>query len=133
MNHTQRKKRTGAAAVEFALICPILLTMIFASIEFSRANMIRNICENAAMEGARVGILPGATAEECVAEAYELINIMGLQDAAVTITPDIITPATTEITVEVTVPLSENALPMSKFVLGKFLRQSVTLPREFDW
>ena len=128
-----RTQRTGAAAVEFALVVPLLLLFIFSAIEFSRANMIRNICENAAMEGARKGILPGATAEDCLAEASELIEIMALQNATVTISPAQILPTTTEITVEVTIPLSENALPMAKFVLGKTMSQTVTLPREIDW
>lgn len=129
----QKRQRTGAAAVEFALVVPLLLLFIFSAIEFSRANMIRNICENAAMEGARKGMLPGATAEDCLTEAEELIEVMALQNATVTVTPAEILPDTESVTVEVSIPLSENALPMAKFVLGKTLTQSVTLPREVDW
>lgn len=135
MNNTRNRKtrsRKGASTVEFALVVPLLLAFVFGAIEFSRANMIRNMCENAAMEGARAGIVPGATADDCIADALDLINVMGLTNATVTVDPPVFGATTEHVTVTVNVPLTENALPMSKFILGKSLAQSVTLPREMQ-
>src|SRR5690606_21432947 len=58
------RPRRGAALVEFALTAPLLFFILFASLEFARANMLRNTVEMAAYEGARRGIVPGATAED---------------------------------------------------------------------
>jgi Flp pilus assembly protein TadG len=43
----------GAAAVEFALIVPILLVLIFGIVEFSRLYNVQLSLSNAAREGAR--------------------------------------------------------------------------------
>jgi Flp pilus assembly protein TadG len=43
----------GAAAVEFALIVPILLVLIFGIVEFSRLYNVQLSLTNAAREGAR--------------------------------------------------------------------------------
>ncbi len=126
------KNRRGAAVIEFAMTVPLLFLFVFASIEFSRANMIKNMIENAAMEGAREGMLPGHTAADCIAAAQDLIDIMALNDATITVEPASLTPTTPTVTVMVSVPLATNSLPMSKFVLGESLTQSVTLPREIQ-
>ena len=131
--HTINKRirnHRGAAAVEFAMTVPILFLFVFGAIEFSRANMIKNMIENAAMEGARHGMLPGSTAPECIAAAQELLDIMALNGATVTVDPATLTPTTPQVTVTVSVPLSQNSLAMSRFVIGESLNQSVTLPRE---
>ena len=122
--------RQGVTAVEFALTFPLLLILVFGSLEFSRANMIRNMCENAALEGARAGMIPGATAQDCIDAANELLDIIGIQNATVTIDPASITPTTEEVEVTVTIPLADNSLPMSKFVLGTTMSQTAQLPRE---
>jgi Flp pilus assembly protein TadG len=43
----------GLAMVEFALLLPILLLMVFGITEFGRAFLIKNALNNAAREGAR--------------------------------------------------------------------------------
>ena len=62
---TQRRltarKRTGATTVEFAITVPILFSLLFTAFEFSRMNVIRQTAVNAAYEGARRGIVPGAS------------------------------------------------------------------------
>ena len=47
----------GAAAVEFAIIIVLLLTLIFGMIEFSLAMFNQQVITNAAREGARAGIV----------------------------------------------------------------------------
>jgi Flp pilus assembly protein TadG len=44
----------GAAAVEFALVVPILLTLVIGIIEFGRAYNIQTTLSNAARDGVRV-------------------------------------------------------------------------------
>lgn len=56
--------RRGAAAVEMAIILPLLLTLIFGIIEFGRAMMVQQILVNAAREATRRAIVPGATDQQ---------------------------------------------------------------------
>jgi Flp pilus assembly protein TadG len=116
--------------VEFALTAPLLLLFVFAAIEFSYANLIRNVMENAAVEGAREGILPGATPADCLAAADDYLGVMGINNASVTVTPSVFDSTTQTVTVTVSIPLAENSMPMSRFVLGQTLNQTITLPRE---
>ena len=51
------KSHTGAAAVEFAIVLPILLLLILGIIEFSFLLFNKAVITNAAREGARAGIV----------------------------------------------------------------------------
>jgi hypothetical protein len=48
-----KRNRKGAVAVEFAVVAPILLAIVFGMIEMGRAFEMRNLLEVAAREGAR--------------------------------------------------------------------------------
>jgi Flp pilus assembly protein TadG len=54
---TGLRQQKGAAAVEFALILPILLLVFFGMIELSLALYDKAILTNASREGARAGIV----------------------------------------------------------------------------
>jgi len=126
-----RNHRQGAVAVEFALAAPVLFLFVFASVEFSRVNMIRNTIENAAYEGARRGVLPGATAANCAAVTQDLLDIIGVADSTITVNPMVILADTEEVTVTVEVPMTmANGYITPMYYLGRTLRAAVTLPRE---
>ncbi|MCG8583239.1 MAG: pilus assembly protein [Pirellulales bacterium] len=86
-----RKHRRGAAVVEFAIVLPIFFLMVFGMIEFGRMVMVRQVLTNASREGARIGVLDGATTAEVetAVEAY-LTNasIPHTPGTVVTVTPD---------------------------------------------
>ena len=123
-------RRRGSAVVDFAMTAPIFFLILFGGMEFSRVNLLRNMCASAALEGAREGMLPGATASDCQDAAEEMLDILAVKEYTVTVTPNVILPETPEITVTVEVPMSDNALPMSEYVLGGTVTRSITLPRE---
>ena len=50
-------KEKGAALVEFAIVLPLLLTLIFGIIEFSLLLYNKAVITNASREGARAGIV----------------------------------------------------------------------------
>jgi len=62
----------GAVAAEFALLLPVLLTILFGIIEFGFIMYGREVVTNAAREGARFGIV--ATAPKPAAGAIEAIS-----------------------------------------------------------
>jgi Flp pilus assembly protein TadG len=128
-----RPARTGAVVTEFAFCAPILFLFFFASLEFSRVNMIRQSVENAVYEGARRGIVPGATAQNCRDSAQVVLNSISARDAQIDVSPSVITNNTDEITVAVTVPINSNSWVFPVFFRDKSISGEMTLRRErFD-
>jgi Flp pilus assembly protein TadG len=80
-----RKQSRGAAAVEFALVLPLLLMIVLGTIDWGWYFFVSQIVTNAAREGARVGSLtaydpdnPDAdTAAEAEAEATVATYLTG--------------------------------------------------------
>lgn len=56
-----RRRWRGGAAVEFALVLPLLLLIVFATIEFSLALYDKAVITNAAREAARAGVVVRTT------------------------------------------------------------------------
>lgn len=123
-------KRTGAVLVEFALAAPITFVMVFALIEFSRVAMLTNTAENAAYEGCRAAIIPGGTADKARAAANRLMSSVGAVGSTVTVTPANITEATTEVTVQISLPLNSNAWFIPTFTRNQTLIKRCKLTRE---
>jgi Flp pilus assembly protein TadG len=125
-----RRERSGAVLVEFALCAPILFFFFFTAFEFSRVNMIRQSIENAAYEGSRRGIVPGATAEDCENAARVVLNSISARVADVTVTPSVIAPDTDEVTVQIDVPINENSWVAPFFFKDMTASTSMTMRRE---
>ncbi len=79
-----KRNRTGATAVEFAMALPLLLLMLFGTYELSRVNMMFHTAEAAAYEGARLGITPGASSDECEQAAAAMLATAGIKNAQIT-------------------------------------------------
>ncbi len=78
----------GAAAVEFAIVVPLLVVLIFGSIEFGMAVNARTMVGNAAREGVRVASLEGSQAigpaDIQVASEHAVSGIPGTPTVTVT-------------------------------------------------
>jgi Flp pilus assembly protein TadG len=125
-----RRDRQGAVLVEFALCAPILFFFFFTAFEFSRVNMIRQSIENAAYEGSRRGIVPGATAEDCEDAAQVVLNSISARFANIDVTPSVIQPDTNEVTVSIDVPINENSWVAPFFFKDMTVSTSMTMRRE---
>jgi Flp pilus assembly protein TadG len=125
--------RAGAVVVEFAICAPLLFFFFFASLEFSRVNMIRQSVENAVYEGARRGIVPGATADNCRASAQSVLNSIAARDAQIDVNPTVIMSDTEQVTVSIQVPINSNSWVIPVFFADRTVTGSMTLRRErFD-
>jgi len=80
-NASRRRTRAGATAVEFAMIAPAFLFVVFFSIEFARMSMIRNLSQNAAYQGSRFAMMEGATEALAEAEAERVLARLGTKGA----------------------------------------------------
>ena len=127
---SRRVSRRGATTVEFALTAPLLFLILFGSLELSHANMVFNVTEAAAFEGAREGIVPGATAAECQAAAQRILGISKISGANVTVNPGNLNTSTQSIVVTITVPYARNTIVTPFFTNGLQIQRSCTLDRE---
>ncbi len=123
--------RMGALTVEMAICVPIVLLLLMGTLEFGRMNMLRNSIDNAAYEGARRGVVPGATASDCEAEANKVLQAIGAVNTTVTVTPSVITDSTAQVSVTISAPLSSNSWGPARFLSGVTLRSVSTKSREF--
>jgi Flp pilus assembly protein TadG len=76
----------GAELIEFALVFPLLLLLMFGIIDFGLLFQRYETVTNAAREGARIAVLPGYKNEDVTARVNQYLAISGLT-ATATITP----------------------------------------------
>ncbi len=107
--HQRSCKRQGAAAVEFAISISILITIVFASIEFVRLNMMEHAIDHASYLAARKGIIVGADTTAIEQHAQDHLTQFSITGATVSITPDPITDETEIVQVDISVPMSGNS------------------------
>lgn len=88
-----RRERRGAAAVEFALIAPLMLLFTFGMIEISRMMMVKNAATQASREGARVAVLPGSESDDVRTRVQEELSLMSIDVATIELEPEIISNA----------------------------------------
>ena len=87
----RRWRDRGAAAVEFALVVPLLILLIFGAIEFGLDVNARTQVQNAAREGVRVASLtangdPTSLAQVQAAALNAVSNVTGTKTVTVTCT-----------------------------------------------
>ena len=128
--HLAPPARRGTTVVEVAIVLPILLLLLFAAIDYSRANSIRNTAENAAYEGARRAIVPGGTPQAAQTAANEILSILSLSNSSVSVSPTVITSTTPQISVTVNVPLGSNLYASSALLSNVTISRTCTLTRE---
>jgi len=92
MRSAQRERERGAAAVEFALVMPILLLLVFAIIDFGRLLNQQITLTEAAREGARATSI----SNEIEGQARVDLVLDGISPVTTTITPCPITPGPTD-------------------------------------
>jgi Flp pilus assembly protein TadG len=125
-------RRPGAAIVEFAVVVPVLVVLVFGMIEFSRLMMVEQILDNAAREGCRRAVMDNATTSDVTTTATNYLTNSGISGETVTVSPDPSTAsAGTAITVLVSVPFNNVSwLPVPMFLGGTTISASVVMRRE---
>jgi Flp pilus assembly protein TadG len=105
----RNRTRAGATLVEFAVVLPVVMLFFAAMVETSRALLLRHTADTAAYEGARSGMVPGATTEQARQAAQALLDAAGLRRTSVSVTPEELTEESSLITVHVEVPVTSNS------------------------
>lgn len=113
------------------MVAIVFFFFLFSCIEFGRMNTVRQTVNNAAYEGARKCIVPGATSSEGVAAAQAVLNAVGIVGATITVTPTTITSTTPDVTVKVSAPLNVNLWVQPVFLGSTTVASSCKLT--VDW
>ncbi len=112
--HKGCRSESGASAVEFALLLPVLMMVLFGIIEFGFALYQQAVLTNASREGARLGIVqasPAITTAEINAAIDNYLTPAGINPANVT--RNIVAGGVTgtPVTVSLTLPYTFRVLP----------------------
>jgi Flp pilus assembly protein TadG len=79
MRDRQRGRDDGASAVEFALVLPLLIILVFGIISFGIVFAQKLALGNAARQAARYGVVQGRTCGDMVASAQGAANTISMQ------------------------------------------------------
>ena len=112
-----RKYQRGSAAVEFAIVLPILMTFLFGIMEFGRIMMVSHTLNNAARAGARIAVLPGADNSNVLNAINAELSGCGLTADSYELTPSDVSTAYRDDPVTVTVRMNYESIG---FVVGYF-------------
>ncbi|MFZ5453546.1 MAG: TadE/TadG family type IV pilus assembly protein [Thermodesulfobacteriota bacterium] len=85
MGHVDKGQR-GASAVEFAVVAPLFVALLFAIVEFGMILYTKGMMTHAAREGARYGVVyctPRRTVGEIQNVVQHYLNLSGLTSGAV--------------------------------------------------
>ena len=75
---THRRSERGAELVEFALVFPLLLLVLFGIMDFGLLFQRYETVTNAAREGARIAVLPGYAQADVQARVNQYLAVAGL-------------------------------------------------------
>ena len=78
------RKHQGVAAVEMAVVSPLLVLMLFGIVEFGSLLFVRQTLVLAARSGARLLAIQGATESEAITIAGNLLSASGIHGGVVT-------------------------------------------------
>ena len=105
---SKNRRKRAAAAVEMAIVAPILLTMLFGIVEYGWVSTVRQALVTATREAARTAALPGSTNSEVEERVEEYLNPLGLEGYEIELTRSSLDDPTE--TVRVTIPYGEVTL-----------------------
>jgi len=105
-------RRRGVAAAEFAVCLPVLVLVVFASIEACTMVFLKESLTVAAYEGSRVTFQSAATDADIIARCQEVLAERSVEGATVSVIPANITavPAGDPIEIRVSAPCDLNAV-----------------------
>jgi Flp pilus assembly protein TadG len=125
------RNRSGVAAVEAAILLPLMFVIVFGAIEVANGIFLRQSLTVAAYEGARSATRSGGTAVQARQRVREVLQARGVTGETVNITPDVTatTPRGTMVTVTVSTPGAAQAMNPLRLLEGRIIQQTVVMVR----
>lgn len=125
--------RKATAAVECALVLPIIFLIAFSTLELSSAMYLRQSATTIAFEGARLGVRGQTTREQIIDECNGLLMQRNIVNAKIGVSPsDFSTIKSLDpITVTIQAPCRGNTWFLWSYLIGEEIQVSVTMVREY--
>jgi Flp pilus assembly protein TadG len=124
---------------EFGFVAPVFFTLILGIVELGRGCMVQELLTEAARRGCRAGVIEGTSSTQITTAVTNYLSGLGINgdsvgivvnDAPVNTVDTQNMPAYTEITVTVSIPVSDCTwMPVSFFLSGTISGQ-FTMRRE---
>ena len=121
-----RKSQKGQSLVEFALILPVFVVLLFGIMEFGRLWEMANVLTSAAREGARVAAVTSPDVSKATSAAQRVIS-------AGNITQSVITVSGPNSSNEVTVTVSAAYTPMTGSIIPGLGPLSISRSTTMRW
>lgn len=127
--------RTGIAAVEMAVIAPVLVVVTLGLLELAHGMMVKETLTDAARKGCRTGILACGTSANVTSDINAVLSNNSIPTADVTITimvndaaADVSTATVgSKISVKVAVPIADVAWITPLFMKGNIESETVVM------
>jgi Flp pilus assembly protein TadG len=75
--------RAGAASVEFAIVAPLFLFLVFGIFEFARAIMVTELLTEAARKSCRVAVVQGSSSQQIKSAAIDSLSLLQVSGESV--------------------------------------------------
>jgi Flp pilus assembly protein TadG len=132
-----RGGRSGATAVELAMVAPVFVALLVGELEASRLGMVSQLLTTAAREGCRVAVLGGSSASDVQSRVNAVLSGSGVSVGTVTPTCPSpyawdTAPGGVAVTVSLSVPYSQVSWLGAPFFLSRnaTISASATLSSE---
>src|SRR5258708_6413491 len=120
-------RRRGATAVEMAFCVPIVLTVLFGIIEFSRILQLQQSVRQAAFEGARAGVALDAVTADVTNASTSIASIVSIKNPTITIVPTPLASASPTVSVTVSTTPASNGWFLRFFNKASVISSTITL------
>jgi Flp pilus assembly protein TadG len=122
----------GVATVELAICLPVLVLLVFGSIEAASFIFLKQSLHVAAYEGIREGIRVGSTDAEAIGRSNAILNSRFVRDSTVRFPSGSIANATRgqQIVIEVSAPTRTNSPLAGQWVPNRTLTTRLVMLKE---
>ena len=127
-------RKRGVAAVEMAVVLPVLILLLMGSMQLGRGVMVKHILEEVARAGCRVAVVESSTTSDVEAIVATAMKTAHLTNYTVTVSPN---PPTEmgpfeAVTVTITIPYDQVSWVKAGFLEGRTLEGVCVMPAEAD-
>jgi Flp pilus assembly protein TadG len=84
-SRSPHRDESGASAVEFALVVPFLMLIVFGIIVYGMVFAQALSLSNASRQAARSGVIAGTTCDQIISLAHDAAGTMGMQGSAASV------------------------------------------------
>lgn len=125
-------RRRGAAAAELAVCLPVVVLLVFCSIEACSMIFLKQTLAAASYEATRLATKPTATTADVLAAAQAVLDARGIQAADVALTPG--DPGGAErgsdLSVAVSAPSDVNSALLGRFLPPRLITSTCFMVKE---